>query len=117
MRRLSLLAVASLGLIACSAAAPPAAVPDADAYVPRLALVDAYAIAHGMAATYAHSRRADPEVVVQLARLDMRAAEALRSLADAPPRLGQEQATAAAIAALTEYAARQDLGPVASDTP
>jgi len=73
-------------------------------------MLDAYAIAHGMAATYAHSRRADPVVVVQLARLDLRAAEALRSLEGASPGFEQERATADAIAALTEYAARQDGG-------
>ncbi len=68
------------------------------------ALVDAYLIAHGMAAGYAQGPQADPAVVEQLARLDSRAAQAVRSLARAP---GNLSATAEAVAALTDYAARQ----------
>ncbi len=69
------------------------------------ALLDAYLIAHGMAAGYAESPNANPAVVLQLARLDMRAAASVRALAR--PRNADIDATANAVAALTDYAARQ----------
>ena len=70
------------------------------------AVLDAYAVAHGMAVSYVTSRHASPVVVEQLARLDARAAQAVRSLQRMPSDSGQEQADAA-VAALTGYAARQ----------
>ena len=87
----------------CLLLAACAADPVADAQRPR-ALVDAYLIAHGMAASYAQAPQADPAVVEQLGRLDIRAAQAVRSLAREP---GNLSATAEAVAALTDYAARQ----------
>ena len=70
-----------------------------------MALVDAYLIAHGMAASYVETPDADPAVVLQLERLDRRAADAIRLLAQ---RRGADiDATAQAVAALTNYAARQ----------
>ncbi len=63
------------------------------------ALVDAYLIAAGMAASYASSPDANPAVVLQLARLDLRAAAAVRQR--------DTTALADAVAALTAYAARQ----------
>lgn len=70
------------------------------------ALLDAYAVAHGMAVSYASSRNALPAVVAQLARLDARAAQAVVSLQRMPSGFGEEQA-GAAVAALTSFAARQ----------
>jgi len=70
-----------------------------------MALVDAYLIAHGMAQTYAESDSADPAVVGELVKLDRKAADAIRSLTRV--RTGDEAATAAAVAALTGFAARQ----------
>lgn len=72
------------------------------------ALLDAYAVAHGMAISYASSRDASPSVVAQLARLDARAAQAVVSLQRMPSGFGEEQADAA-VAALTGFAARQAL--------
>jgi len=70
----------------------------------RQALLDAYLIAHGMAASYATSRHANAVVVAELARLDRRA----RALASNPAT--DESSTEAAVAALTNYAARQSSG-------
>ena len=67
------------------------------------ALVDAYLVAHGMAMSYAKSPNAKPDVVLQLARLDMRAAASVRALT----RSTDMAATASAVAALTDFAARQ----------
>ena len=64
-----------------------------------VALLDAYLVAHGMAASYASSPSADPGVVLQLARLDLQAAAAVRTR--------NQDATARAVAALTAYAASQ----------
>ncbi len=69
------------------------------------ALLDAYLIAHGMAASYVEAPEADPAVVMQLYKLDMRAAAAVSSLGKRPD--GDLSATAGAVAALTDYAARQ----------
>lgn len=68
------------------------------------AILDAYAIAHGMAASYAQSANADPAVVRQLRRLDRRALAAVETLG---PDISSQRASAAAVAALTDYAARQ----------
>jgi hypothetical protein len=73
------------------------------------ALLDAYLIAHGMAASYAQSDEARPEVVMQLRLLDLRAARSIRELGHANP--GNVEATVEAVAALTDYAARQSTQP------
>ena len=76
-----------------------------DAAMRPAALLDAYLVAHGMAASYAQSPYANPDVVLQLARLDLRAAAAMRD--------HDSDATEQAVAALTAFAARQsDEGPV-----
>ena len=76
-----------------------------DASLRTAALQDAYLVAHGMAASYAQSPNANPDVVLQLARLDLRAAAAMRD--------HDSDATEQAVAALTAFAARQsDAGPV-----
>ncbi len=90
----------------CVAVASCASSPG-DEYDPgmrRQALMDAYLIAHGMAGSYARSRHASPQVVAELARLDRRA----RSLASNPQT--DESSTAEAVAALSNYAARQSEG-------
>jgi hypothetical protein len=69
------------------------------------ALLDAYLIAHGMAASYAESPAARPGVVLQLRTLDMNAQHAIRALANPYP--SNVEATAQAVAALTDFAARQ----------
>ncbi len=73
------------------------------------ALLDAYQIAHGMAASYAESPGARPSVVLQLRTLDMNAQHSLRELATPYP--ANVEATAEAVAALTDYAARQSAAP------
>ncbi len=73
------------------------------------ALLDAYQIAHGMAASYAESPGARPSVVMQLHMLDMKAQHSLRELATPYP--SNVEATAEAVAALTDYAARQSAEP------
>ncbi len=73
------------------------------------ALLDAYQIAHGMAASYAESPGARPTVVLQLRTLDMKAQNSLRELATPYP--ANVEATAEAVAALTDYAARQSAEP------
>jgi hypothetical protein len=87
----------------CVALASCASAPgeDYDPVQRRQALLDAYLIAHGMARSYARSGHASPEVVAELARLDMRA----RQLASNPRT--DESSTEEAVAALTNYAARQ----------
>jgi hypothetical protein len=77
---------------------------DYDPGLRRQALLDAYLIAHGMAASYATSRHANTKVVAELARLDRRA----RALASNPST--DPSSTEAAVAALTNYAARQSGG-------
>ena len=67
-------------------------------------LLDSYLIAHGMATSYAENPDANLAVVQELARLDQRAADAVRALAR---RDGDLSGTAEAVAALTDYAARQ----------
>ena len=70
-----------------------------------LVLLDSYLIAHGMATGYADNPDADITVVQELARLDGRAAEAVRALGQR--RGGDVGETSQAIAALTNLAARQ----------
>jgi len=98
-------------LIACTilsaCAASPWARDDAD-HRPE-ALLDAYLIAHGMAASYAESPGARPGVVLQLQSLDMKAQHSIRDLANPYP--ANVEATAEAVAALTDYAARQSAQP------
>jgi hypothetical protein len=94
-------AVLTCALLAgCALSADPAATAERP-----MALMDAYLIAHGMAASYAGMPDADPAVVEQLARLDMRAEAAVQSMARR--RHADLAATAQAVAALTDYAARQ----------
>jgi len=69
------------------------------------ALLDAYLIAHGMATSYAQSDEARADVVMQLRSLDYKAAQSIRDLGRA--RSGNVEATVEAVAALTDYAARQ----------
>ena len=76
-----------------------------------LAVRDAYAIAHGMAFSYAGSDDADPGIVAQLVRLDARAIQAVHSMDRAPTGSAQARETAEAVAALTEFAARQTATP------
>jgi len=94
-------------LLACAALAACAASPwqRADEAWRPDALLDAYLIAHGMAASYATSPGARPAVVVQLRTLDMNAARSIRALSQKPT--ANVEATAEAVAALTDYAARQ----------
>lgn len=69
------------------------------------AIMDAYLIAHGMVRSYAERPEADPAVTAQLDRLDERARAEIRSLTRG--RGGDAAATARAVSALTDYAARQ----------
>jgi hypothetical protein len=71
------------------------------------ALLDAYLIAHGMARSYAESPGAREAVVAQLHSLDIKAAQAIRDLVQPYPV--NVEATAEAVAALTDYAARQSV--------
>jgi hypothetical protein len=98
-KAMGLLLGAAIG--ACAVEAP-----EEDPVTRSLALLDAYAIAHGMAASYAHSPDAKPEVVAELQRLDARAALAALEMVHGRPG-GGEEATARAVAALTDYAASQ----------
>jgi hypothetical protein len=97
-------------LLGCAVLAACAASPwrEESVYRPE-ALLDAYLIAHGMATSYAESAEARPSVVLQLQALDMRAAQSIRDLGHAYP--GNVEATAEAVAALTDYAARQSIKP------
>jgi hypothetical protein len=69
------------------------------------AVFDAYLIAHGMAKSYDERADADPAISQQLATLDARARGALVGLGPGPDH--DPDATARAVAELTEYAARQ----------
>jgi hypothetical protein len=102
---------AAITLAACAILAACAASPwqhDAADHRPE-ALLDAYLIAHGMAASYAESPGARPAVVLQLRALDMSAQRSIRHLATPYP--SNVEATAEAVAALTDYAARQSAQP------
>jgi hypothetical protein len=67
------------------------------------AIRDAYLIAHGMAVGYSDQPHADPKVSAELARLDAEAAAAVRGMEGT----GSADDSARAVAALTDYAARQ----------
>jgi len=69
-----------------------------------VAITDAYLIAHGMARSYNDRPEADPAVAAQLARLDAEAGQAVEALTSA--RGGDAAASARAVAALTDFAAR-----------
>ena len=75
------------------------------------AVRDAYAIAHGMAFSYAGSDDAEPAVVAELVRLDARALDAVRLMERSPQGAAQARETADAVAALTDFAARQTATP------
>jgi hypothetical protein len=81
---------------------------DQDRHSP-FAIYDAYLIAHGMAESYDERQDADPVVMKQLSTLDMRAHRALIDLARAPD--GNADATARAVAALSDNDARQTSSP------
>ncbi len=69
------------------------------------AIYDAYLIAKGMVISYDERPDADPAISQQLATLDMRASQALVGLSQGPD--SDPEATAAAVAALSDYAAQQ----------
>ncbi len=71
------------------------------------ALLDAYHIAHGMAASTVENPDVDPAVKMQLIRLDRRAYDAVAALTRGNDGFADEEATARAVSALTDYAARQ----------
>ncbi len=91
--------------ILCAIAAACALMPNRSGDLSPRAIMDAYLIAHGMAESYGDQPDADPAVLAELARLDQRAASAIRDLSRASP--GSEAATASAVAALSDYAASQ----------
>ncbi len=96
MRLLTLISLCG-ALSACSAMddAAPGSNPSA--------IRDAYLIAHGMAQGYKDQAHADPQVSAELSRLDARAAAAVRGM----DGTGSSDDSARAVAALTDYAARQ----------
>ena len=69
------------------------------------AIFDAYLIAHGMVRSYEERVDAAPAVTLELQRLDVRARLALVDLARAPDSDADDSARA--VAALTDFAARQ----------
>jgi len=69
------------------------------------AIRDAYLIAHGMARGYGERPDADPKVLAQLQMLDLQAAQAVRSMVTTGNATPDD--TARAVAALTDFAARQ----------
>jgi hypothetical protein len=91
-------------VILCSIAAACALAPSEDDKQGKLAVLDAYYIAHGMAQGYGESPDADPAVTGELARLDARAG-AIRDQAQGNG--GDTADTERAVAALTDYAASQ----------
>lgn len=105
MRRL--LAGLAMFLLPTACTQGPSAQPGFARAPSGLAVRDAYAIAHGMAFSYAGSDDADPAIVAQLVRLDANAMEAVHTMERAPPGSAQARQTAEAVAALTEFAARQ----------
>lgn len=81
---------------------------DEDSAQQPQALLDAYLIAHGMAASTVEDPDVDPAVKAQLVRLDARARQAVRALARNGSGAGDEEETAKAVSELTDYAARQN---------
>lgn len=71
----------------------------------RRALLDAYAIAHGMADTYEQEPDSDPAVTAALARLDKQARDAIGDLRNGPERQDESER---AVAALSDLAAAQN---------
>ncbi len=100
--RLALFIAALCGVLACCALLPGSASNDPQQ---SAALMDAYLIAHGMAESYVDSPDADKAVVARLDSLDSRARAAVRAMAQ--PTGGDAKATEEAVAALSDYAARQ----------
>ncbi len=95
-------------IILCSIAAACALAPGEDERQGKLAVLDAYWVAHGMAQSYGESPDADPAVTGELARLDARA----RAIRDQAQSSGADTAdTERAVAALTDYAASQTAVP------
>jgi hypothetical protein len=80
----------------------------ADRHDPR-AIFDAYLIAHGMVHSYEERPDADPAVTLELTRLDQQAHLALVNLARAPG--SDVDDSARAVAALSDFAARQTTLP------
>jgi hypothetical protein len=72
-----------------------------------MAMLDAYLVAHGMAASVVEDPDADPAVKAQLEELDNKARDAVRRLTRSGDGFADEDATARAVSALTDYAARQ----------
>ncbi len=99
MRVFVLIAVCTL--TACSM------VPEEETGRQPLAILDAYLIAHGMAASYVEDPDADPAVKAQLVTLDIKARDAVRTLTRSGQGFADAAATARAVSALTDYAARQ----------
>jgi hypothetical protein len=91
-------------IFVCCLAAACALQPNDDNQQGKLAVLDAYLIAHGMADSYRESPDADPAVTEELTRLDERAA-AIRDVAQS--RDGDTADSERAVAALTDYAASQ----------
>jgi hypothetical protein len=104
------MAAARLGLAwLCLAVSACAFMPgDMTRHDPR-AISDAYLIAHGMAISYDERQDADPDVTVELGKLDMRARRALVAMVQMPDHDPDE--TARAVAALSNYAALQTNPP------
>ena len=89
--------------ILCAVAAACALMPQQSTDQSPLAIMDAYLIAHGMVESYGNQPDADPAVAAELARLDHRAAIAIRQM----DRTGAGDEPARAVAALSDYAASQ----------
>jgi hypothetical protein len=90
--------------LSCLLLAACALVPNTGRHSAR-AIFDAYLIAHGMVKSYDERPDADPVIAQQLATLDVQASRALIGLAPGPN--SDPEATARAVAALTDYAAQQ----------
>jgi hypothetical protein len=97
-----------VSILACALVAASCAVgPDDRGARTPMALLDAYLVAHGMAASVVEDPDADPAVKAQLEELDNKARDAVRRLTGSGEGFADEDATARAVSALTDYAARQ----------
>ncbi len=95
-------------ILACALLAGSCAMgPDERGTHTPVAMLDAYLVAHGMAASVVEDPDADPAVKAQLAALDSKARDAVRRLTASGEGFADEDATARAVSALTDYAARQ----------
>jgi hypothetical protein len=94
-----------LTAVLLTAAAGCTLLPEEQAGYNPAAIRDAYLIAHGMAQGYSERPDADPEVLAELRRLDNQAASAVGALVERGD--GSSDATARAVAALSDYAASQ----------